>query len=239
MEVEEPTQPTNKLSPISLAIVGGLAPGGKLRENRMVEVTPLGLIFRGEMSKDQFFELFALLKRVKDTYHVMLADAVKEAHSRHGAEFTSGALEQLEFEIPDVVRANTIGLAPAHGRNIELTNEHYFVIGKAIAAKKLDDTEAAGWLATAAAEKLTPQELEDSIAAGKVVRIEGGTNRRTSGIATIEGIVFQAEQWKRKVDPEVIQTWEPERKRKLLTELQALEWLHELRLRIAAELSAD
>ncbi len=232
MHQENPTQ-----SVVSLAITGGLAVGGKLRENRMLDFTPLGLNFRGEMSREQFVDLFAMLRRVKCLYHVMLADAVQESIARYGTEFTSQTLEQIEFEIPDVVRANTIALAPTSGRKVGLSSEHYFVIGRARAAGKIA-TEAAAlnWMEVADREKLSPQELDDSIEAGKIVRSDPGATKRNSGIATIEGVVFLAEQWKRKVDPDVIRKWEPERKRKLLVELQALDWIAELRRELEAEL---
>lgn len=88
--------------------------------------------------------------------------------ANYEAEFVEHTLVQMTFDLKERERLNLLGeVQPAH-RHETLTSEHYL-----IAAKRLDnDKERATWLFTAQSEGLSPRELQASIRAHEVIRIE-------------------------------------------------------------------
>ena len=207
---------------IQLALTTGLAPGAKLREGRIVSCNSVGLVFHGEMTLEQWQQLLALFRRIRNQFHFALADMIAYGRENFGEQQVAETLEQLEFDIQDTLRGAAISTLPHGSRRETLTSEHHYVAAKA----DLSTASRAGWLKTAEKEKLTALELQHSIEAGQVVKANtslAGRGRGT-GIATIEGVLFMYKQWERQVsETDPIEDWEPERKRRFLDEVAPLE----------------
>lgn len=208
---------------VSLAVIGGLNEGAKLRENRMFEMSPTGIRFHGKMSKPQIIELLQLLKQTKNIYHMALADVITHAKAEYGMEFVASALEQLEFDLADGIKANTIALLPSSVRHAKLSSEHLYVVGNAELAGKITPEQSKEWLENAVECDLSAAELKASIEAGKVIRSDKSPRKNT--LVTIEGLHFWFMSWRKQVKD--VNQWDAERKRKLLEELSPIVQLAE------------
>lgn len=214
-----------------LALVSGLAPGAKLRENRMVEFSPRGLKFRGEMTFEQWKELLGLWRVVKTAYHAGLGDILAYGRERWGEDAVKECLVQYDFDLNDELHALAIGQIPLDLRSQELTPEHYFVLGKCLD----NDADRARWQTAAVKHNLTAYELQKSIEAGKVVKGEElkAEQGRNSGILTIQSLVARMDMWHKRVGGEQgILAMPVEAKKQLLHEL-------ELPARIYSRLQAE
>jgi hypothetical protein len=216
--------PPIDLVTIPLALSGGQVPGYNLRANRMMELLPTGIHFLGVVPKPQLVELFAALKRLRQTYHLALADTAAHGRQHYGDAFVEATMEQLQFDLGDTARADAIGQVPRAMRHPSLTAEHYYVVAKTIFRGLVtadEEAEAAKWLAVAVEKGLSPHTLQESIKAGRVLP-EPSAAQKKSGLPTIEGVRFLFDQWKSKVTKKEgdIVHWDAERKRRLLEELR-------------------
>jgi len=157
-------------------------------------LTRCGLKIESDLDIIEWRELLASLQSVKHTYHCTLADVIKYGKERFSVSEVASSLEQLEFELSDVAKAEAISLLDYAFREKHILNsEHYYVLSK------LDEPLRSKWAKTAAKEKLTPLELKRSIELGKVVRIAEiqSQSGQGTGISTIEGVVFRMQQWEK------------------------------------------
>jgi hypothetical protein len=163
-----------------------------LSSGQDLRITQAGLHIHGEMTLDQWTELLASLQNVRHAYHCALGDAINYGRARFSNEEIAIALEQLEFDLNEVTKAECIGQLTLDFRERNpLSSEHYFVLSKHDAgiAKK--------WAAIAVERNLNALELKRSIEAGKVLhssdiqRFSG----QGSGINTIQGVVFRLQSW--------------------------------------------
>lgn len=202
---------------VPLALTHGLAVGGKLRENRIVEVTAMGITFLGDLSFDQCVSLLAGLKHVQGAFHICLADVLAYMRQRFSDEAVENALVQLEFEMSDVAQATAIAAVPRQLRAPGLTSEHYFVVARA----DLTVDQQKRWLRVASEKRLTGLELKRSIERGEVVKERSGNSQ--SGIVTIQGIRYWFERWAAKMGgEEQILHWEADFRRKWLEEVKPI-----------------
>jgi hypothetical protein len=202
---------------IDLALTRGLSPGAKLRENRLFQITPTGLKFMGELSYEQWQDGMAMIKMMKGNLQVWLADFISHGRQLFGDEKVQETLAQMEFDYQDAQKAIAIGSLPAAVRRCGLTSEHYWVLAKA----GLEDGQQEQWAALAEEHKLTPLQLVQSIAAGKVIKEGKGRNAGAKGIATVHGIRQYFDLWYHQVDKtDPITNWTPDRKRELWEELK-------------------
>ncbi|MEA3212244.1 MAG: hypothetical protein QOE70_5301 [Chthoniobacter sp.] len=203
-------------SSVELALTQGLAPGAKLRENRLFVLSRTGVEFKGEMTLAQWMEGMLMLSWMKTAYTVWLADFIKCGRQRFQQETVEEALVQLEFTELDVSRALAIADVPGELRSDYLTSEHYFVLGRS----GLDDDQTKRWAAAAEEHHLSAAQLKDSIAAGEVVK-QTGTPAGSRGLPTIQGFRQMFDRWWTQVhthDP--VNRWPKERKLQLFEELR-------------------
>lgn len=205
---------------VELALTSGLSPGAKLRENRLFKIGTLGISFQGELSLEQWRELLKGWKQVRQTWFTGLADLINYGKARFGADKVQEALAQLEFDLADEAKALAIGQLPLALRSSNLTEEHYYVLGK-----YLDDDEARGkWVTVAVENKLSAYELQRSIEAGSI--LSGASMReqqgRNSGLLTIQAISLRFKTWEKDIGgEEKILTMPEDSKRALVEELKA------------------
>lgn len=190
-----------------------------LSNNLKITLTSKGVVFPDDCPEDVWREALALLKSVRDGYHMALADTIAYGRDRFGDEKVAEVMEQLEFSQADFNMAANISRIPIGLRKNEdgLTAEHYHVVGHVFG-----DNEPAQkkWLAAAAKERLSPRELRRSIDAGQVVRSDATrTGRSSGGLVTIQGIMFTFDQWRRQVGgEESMLHWEEKDRRQWLEE---------------------
>lgn len=203
---------------VTLALMGGMSIGGKVRENQVFHLGVNGIEFNGDLSLERWQDLMRLCKACKNAATLWLADAITHGVRRFGQEVVQNALEQMEFELIDADRAMAIGKLTAGIRNPALTTEHYYVLAKA----ELSEAAQELWAAEALKHGLTAKELLESIAAGKIVRAgAGGRSGGAGGLATIHGVRQLFDTWWRKVDKDdPIHKWDEKRKRELWEELK-------------------
>lgn len=168
-----------------------LAPGLSL------QVLHHGLAINGDMSLDQWKNVLGTLQSVKSSYHCVLADHLQYGRQKFGDAEIVTALQQAEFDLADVMKADAIGQLTLDFRGkFALNSEHFFVLSKVENPK-----ERTRWAQIAEREKLSPLELKRSIEAGKILKLSSIQNHsgQGSGINTIQGAVFRVQQWEREM----------------------------------------
>jgi hypothetical protein len=162
-----------------------------------VQAMPHGLAINGDMSFEQWKSLLQTIQLLKSSYHCVLADHVQYGRTKFGLAEVSVALEQAEFDMADLIKADAIGQLTLDFRGkFSLTAEHFFVLSKVEVEK-----EQSRWAQIAEREKLSPLELKRSIDAGKILRLSNiqKESGQGSGIPTIQGAVFRFQQWEREI----------------------------------------
>ncbi|MEA3211004.1 MAG: hypothetical protein QOE70_4061 [Chthoniobacter sp.] len=209
-EVVEETQPHQR--GVQLAVTAGLSVGAKLRDTRLFTLENYGVTFLGEMSFEQWREGMRALSMTRKSYHYWLAAFVREGKRRFTQEQVEGAMVQLEFTSFDVDRALAICDLPEWARDGRLSVEHCWVLAKS----PLEAPAQERWMKAAIDESLTPIELVNSIAAGKVLKAAASGR----GFATIEGFHQNFASWWARVDKvDPVTAWSRERKQVLFDEL--------------------
>lgn len=149
------------------------------------------------MTYDQWNSVLRAIHSVKTAYHCILADHINYGREHFGVAEVSVALEQAEFDLADVTKADAIGQLTLdfRGRH-QLTSEHYFILSKVESFK-----ERTRWAQIAEREKLSPLELKRSIEAGRILHNDQiqNTSGQGSGINTIQGVIFKMQQWEREM----------------------------------------
>ncbi|NDD54284.1 hypothetical protein EBZ39_10485 [bacterium] len=169
------------------------------REGRAVEkvpgvrITPNGLVFEKVLNIEQWKEVGRALQSFKRAQTWFEADWLARGSAWFDQSEMAEALDQLEFDFgPKTNALITLGTVPIENRRPGLTAAHYLVLQKLKTIKEQDK-----WAKTAESEKLTPNDLNRSIAANAVVR---GSDERSSGIFTLAAWVMEFEVWKRSLD---------------------------------------
>lgn len=183
---------------------------------------PAGLEITEPLSHAEWIRHLRTFREFKKLYVLGLADLVRYGRNTFGDNAVAVALAELEFEIEDTQQALAIGqLTLDFRRDHPLTQEHYYVLGKA----ELPEPERIHWASIAIAESLSPIELRQSIKNGKVIRqkaIDAATGK-ASGIHTIQGVLFGYRSWYKKIGgKETIAEWPAEHKTALLEELEPI-----------------
>lgn len=161
-------------------------------------ITEQGLVIGETLNEAQWTELIARIRRVHHAYHNILADAVRYGRETFGDGFVEEQLEQLEFTLPEVARADAIGQLSFDLRTKHrLTSEHYFILGKLL---KDDPRAQEKWAALAVEHGLSPTALKRSLEAEGGPRVitdeELSTiNGRHSGQIVIQGFGLEVRRW--------------------------------------------
>ena len=190
---------------IELALVEGLAPGAKLRESHMVQVSALGMVFDDGMSLERWKASLRLIRQVKSMATLYLSDAICFGRKKFGEAVATEAMGQLELGLNEAQQAVAIGTLGRECRRVGLTGEHYYVMARAVL-----NPEAQGkWADLAVEHDLSAAELAASIEAGEVRKKEG----KSRGFVTIEGINTLFSTWWRQVEETPVNEWEDARVR--------------------------
>jgi hypothetical protein len=133
-----------------------------------MKATKTALVLPSGMKPEEWAACGEYLQAAQKSLGVWKADWLSYGRANFETEFVEKTLVQMTFDLKERERLNLLGeVQPAH-RHEALTSEHYL-----IAAKRLDnDKERETWLFTAQSEGLTPRELQASIRAHEVIRIE-------------------------------------------------------------------
>ncbi len=158
-------------------------------------ITERGITFPPDLSIAEWRETLAMLKAVKNGYHLALADTIAYGRGAYGDTVVAEAMVQLEFPMVDFNHASDITRIPMGLRqnNDGLTSEHFHVVGSNFAD---DEIKQKHWLETASKEGLSPRELRRSIEVGSVRRDDSNrTGRDSGGIVTIHSIMVSFNRW--------------------------------------------
>lgn len=200
---------------VQLALIDGLQPGAKLRENRCFALTPTGAEFRGEMTEEQWRAGMQILRLSQSAIHCWLADFITEGRQRFGDSHVEQTLEQLEFDQIDAARAQSISSLPREIRDPRLTTEHYWVLSK----HSLTPEQLEHWKTQTIERRLTAAQLNQAISTGA---LPGGNGGKSGGITTIHGIRQSFDNWFARVAAEKpISKWEPDQLTELWQELES------------------
>jgi hypothetical protein len=216
---------------VALALTAGLSPGAKLREKQCFTLQPNGVSFHGPLTSERWKQGMRALAWMKRSFHFWLADFINHGRQHLSKEEVEESIVQMEFASFDVDRALAITDYPEAARSEKLTSEHYFVLSR----RGVKGDSLVPWIKLAEEHELTPVELDNSIAAGKLVKRK--TAKSTRGIVTIEGFRMTFESWWRRVGKDnPVEKWETDRKREILEELKPAAALG---LRLARELGVN
>lgn len=201
-----------------------------------IELTEHGLRIRRLLSVDEWREMLKSTRRVHSIYHSVLSDLTHYGRQKFGDAIVNDTLEQLEFDLADALKAETIALVGYEQRaKYALSSEHAYVLGKLL---RDDEPAREKWASDCLQHSLSAFELQKSIEAGEVVREDEIRDRsgRTDGVPTVQGVRFQFERWMRQFSEpdDVLKLPVPER-RKVLEVLQPL---IELAARIETSITA-
>jgi len=132
-----------------------------------VKATKMALILPEGLSTHQWEEVGRFLRGANDSLTTWEADWLRYGRANYDEATVTNALTQLEFPMHALERFQLIAeVAPEH-RHKDLSEEHYLVVSK----RCEDDKQRQVWLNTAAIEGLSPRELQASIRANEVIRI--------------------------------------------------------------------
>jgi len=169
------------------------------REGRAVEkvpgvrITSTGLVFEKALNVEQWKEVGRWLQSTRRAQTWLDADWLNYGRQNFDEGEVTEAVDQLEFSFgPKTDAILALGAVPIEKRRPGLTAQHYLELQKLKTVKEQDK-----WAKLAEAERLTPNDLKRSIAAGEVVR---GSDERASGIFTLAAWVMEFEVWKRSLD---------------------------------------
>ena len=185
---------------LRFAALGELGVGGKLRENRIFSITETGIEFHGTPTKEQWREIVAGFLRIRDHFHLALADLIAIAEKEWGRAFVEEEIGQLQLPLYDAQRAIAICGLSRDVRHPALGVDHYWVLANKEFA--LDHEAQMKWSGLAVEHRLSPSALAASISAGRLL-LPGQTanTRHRATIATPAGIAQAFELWRGQVDP--------------------------------------
>lgn len=133
-----------------------------------VKATKSALVLPKDMTRDKWAELGQFLRSSEDSLAIWQADWLCYGYTNYDQDYCTEVVDQLQFKLHGVEKLELIGQVQPEHRHDTLTPEHYLVAGKRLDNQK----EREVWLNTAAIEGLTPRELQASIRAHEVIRID-------------------------------------------------------------------
>ena len=167
----------------------------QLSKENSIQVTSAGAKISPETTQKEWVQAIKSLRSIKEAYLLATADLVRFGKKKFGDEFVDSNMEQMQFDLADANKAIGISnLSYTFRANHKLTAEHHYTLSQ-LATKP----EQEKWANLATQHNLTPIELKKSIAAGEVLTTKeiATTTGSNSGIRTIEGIVFNFNQWEK------------------------------------------
>jgi len=163
-----------------------------------VTVTSHGIRIDGTITLEEWKQLLGSLQSIRNAYHCALADTITYGQKHFGNETVSETIQQMEFDMADATKAIAIGTLTYDFRQKHpLTSEHYHVLSTLAE----DPAAQTKWAGLAQKENLTALELKRSIEKGSLIRTADiqRLSGHGTGIATVQGVVFQFNAWQRKL----------------------------------------
>jgi hypothetical protein len=158
-----------------------------------VIATKTSLILPEGMSGEEWANFGQWLKTAQESLTVWNADWLRYGRSNFEAGFVSATLEQMEFDLKFKENLQLIAdVSPEH-RHENLTQEHYLVASK----RCTDEQDRQVWLTTASIEGLSPRELQASIRAHEVIRID--MDKRTVSLPSPYAVQREFRAWRREL----------------------------------------
>jgi hypothetical protein len=133
-----------------------------------VKATKTALILPEGLSTREWEEIGRFLRGANDSLVTWEADWLRYGRANYDETTVNNALTQLEFPLHALERFQLVAEVEPQHRHKELSEEHYLVVAKRCETEKQRES----WLNTAAIEGLSPRELQASIRAKEVVRID-------------------------------------------------------------------
>lgn len=167
-----------------------------------IQLTEHGLKIRRLLSLDEWKDAVASTRRVKSAYLSVLADLTAYGRKTFGDDVVNSELEQMEFEMGDVLKAETISLISHDARTKHsLTSEQAYAISKHC----LNEASRLEWAQLCHKHDLSAFELkksiEESIRTGDIIILRDADiverSGHADGIPSVQGVRFRFEQWKR------------------------------------------
>lgn len=211
-EITLPSVEETRNMPVELQIVHGA-------ESGLIKLSPDGvhLEFAPDMSFEQLYRIMKVLRLARKKSSIWMADAWNFGCKKFGKEIMSGALEQLEFDLPDVKVAIAIDSVPQNLRLPNLEAEHYVEL-----SKYEDKKYQLKWAKIASELKLTAAQLRFSMAENTVVD-KAATKMLSTGVVTVHGIRQSFDIWERRVGGvEGVLKMEPDNQLEIMGELDAI-----------------
>jgi hypothetical protein len=158
-----------------------------------VIATKTSLILPEGMSGEEWANFGQWLKTAQESLTVWNADWLRYGRTNYEAGFVSATLEQMEFDLKFKENLQLIAdVSPEH-RHENLTQEHYLVASK----RCTDDKDRQVWLTTASIEGLSPRELQASIRAHEVIRID--MDKRTVSLPSPYAVRSEYNAWRKEL----------------------------------------
>lgn len=193
-----------------------------------ITLTEHGLKIKRLLSKEEWQAMMVDTRRVKSAYLSVLADLTAYGRKTFGDDVVNEALEQMEFEMGDAVKAETIALLTHDQRTkYSLSSEQAYIIGKCCA----DETARIQWSKLCLEHRLTAFELKKSIEASAtskspIILREADIQEKSGhgeGIPSIQGVRFRFQQWQRQFkDPDDVLKLPAEERRTALEMLEPI-----------------
>jgi len=166
---------------------------GALRLPRGVTFTKTALLIDQDVTPQEWAEVGDYLAAASRACGQWTGDWVRHGRANYDAGVVAVTIGQLELPLHAVERFELMADVAPESRREELTPEHHLV-----AAKRLTEpAEREDWLERAARLGLTPRELQASIRAGEVVRIDEA--KRRGGMASPYAVRAEFDAWAREI----------------------------------------
>jgi hypothetical protein len=160
-----------------------LAPG--------IRQTTEGVIFHHDLTFDQWLEYGRFLGTIEDLLDYRKADWLNFGRATFGDSEMAKGLRRLKeeadsgqtrFDVDGFRRADVLNRLAE--RTTELEPAHHYILAKA----KLDATGQKMWMEMALKSKLSPNELQESIRVGHVLKLPPGQKGRAAGVSSFQGL---------------------------------------------------
>lgn len=190
----------NRSEETCLAIVTGQKQWAGVGDGRKFRLTEHGLEFVGKMPVEHWQNLMLALKRVRGSWDMCLATAVRYGVNEYGLEVVQETLRQQEFDYQDAVRALSVAQLELDFSSFTgLTNEHYLVLSMAYPDSQEEQEK---WARIALEEGMDALRLKRSIEEGRVMsadEIAKQSGRGSGGLGYLEGFGMLFHQWERRI----------------------------------------
>jgi hypothetical protein len=178
-----------------------------------VRASKTALIMPEKMHSDDWVQLGHFLRSSEDSLGLWQADWLKYGYSNYEHEFVDGVVGQMEFRLHGVEKLELLQEVLPEHRHESLTQEHYLVVSK----RCDNDKDRQVWLTTASIEGLSPRELQASIRAHEVIRID--MDKRTVSMPSPYATRREYNSWRKELGEGWLD-WSPALLREIAEELQ-------------------